>query len=126
MLRLTEEQIRLLSGRHFATVATLMPDGSPHASVVWIDTDGEYIYFNTAAPVKSRNLRRDNRVAITVVNPSNPYEEALAIRGRAELISEGANEFMDELSRKYTGHAFDGFRRGEQRMIVKVTPEHLH
>jgi PPOX class probable F420-dependent enzyme len=124
MGNLTDAQVQLLKAPNFATVATLMPDGSPHATVVWIDTDGEHVFFNTAAPGKSRNLRSDPRVAIAVYDPANPYEP-VTIRGRAELIEEGANEFMDGLSRKYTGHDFDGFRPGERRMIVKVTPEHV-
>jgi len=66
-----------------------MPDGSPEATVVWIETDGKYVYFNTAFPrLKARNLQRDPRVAITVFDPEHPYDEVLAIRGRAELIFE--------------------------------------
>src|ERR1700724_1950467 len=73
VVRLTERQVRIINGRHFATVATVLPDGSPEATVVWIETDGEYVYFNTAFPrLKARNLKRDNRVAITVVDPKPP------------------------------------------------------
>src|SRR3981081_2349905 len=50
MFALTEQQVEILNGRHFATVATVNPDGSPEATVVWIETDGTYIYFNTAFP----------------------------------------------------------------------------
>jgi PPOX class probable F420-dependent enzyme len=125
--RLTAKQVQILNGRHFATVATVMPDGSPQATVVWIETDGEFIYFNTAFPrLKARNLERDNRVAITVVDPARPYRDLLAIRGRAELITDGANEHIDKLARMYTGRRFQGFRPGQTRVIVKVTPEHVH
>jgi PPOX class probable F420-dependent enzyme len=124
--RLTKQQIDLLNEQHFATVATLMPDGSPHATVVWIESDGEFVYFNTAAEVKSRNLRHDNRVSITVFDPSSPYDRVLSIRGVAELVYEGANDHMNQLSQKYTGHLFDGFRPGERRMIVRVTPTNVH
>jgi PPOX class probable F420-dependent enzyme len=127
MVRLTEEQVRILNGKNFATVATVMPDGSPEATVVWIETDGTYIYLNTAFPrLKARNLQRDPRVAITVFDCGNPYDEVLAIRGRAELILEGADEHIDKLSRMYEGKPFKDFRQGQTRVIVKVTPERIH
>ena len=126
MVALTEQQVQILNGRHFATVATVNPDGSPEATVVWIETDGTYIYFNTALPrLKARNLERDPRVAITVFDPKHPYDDVLAIRGRAELIREGADEHIDKLSRMYKGEPFK-FRRGQNRVIVKVTPEQIH
>ena len=124
--KLTKQQVELLNEGHFAVVSTLMPDGSPHATVVWIESDGDFIYFNTAAEVKSRNLRGDKRVAIAVFDPKSPYERVLSISGVAELIHDGANNHMNQLSEKYTGHLFDGFRPGESRMIVKVTPTNVH
>jgi PPOX class probable F420-dependent enzyme len=104
-----------------------MPDGSPEATLVWIETDGEYIYFNTAFPrLKARNLERDPRVAIVVFDPAHPYRDVLAIRGRAELIMEGAREHIEKLARVYTGRAFKGFRQNQTRVIVKMTPERIH
>ena len=127
MVKLTERQVRILNGRHFATVATVNPDCSPEATVIWIETDGQYIYFNTALHrLKARNLLRDNRVAITVFDPTHPYRDALAIRGRVELITEGANEHIEKLARTYTGYRFKGFRPGQTRVTVKVTPERIH
>jgi PPOX class probable F420-dependent enzyme len=126
VVALTKRQVRLLNARHFATVATVMPDGSPEATVVWIETDGKYIYFNTAFPrLKAKNLERDPRVAITVFDPTHPYDDVLAIRGRAELIFEGADAHIDKLSRIYEGKPFS-FRPGQTRVIVKVTPERIH
>lgn len=127
MVRLTADQVRLLNAPYFATVATVMPDGSPEATVVWIESDAEHIYFNTAVHrLKARNLRRDPRIAITVFDPEKPTERALAIRGRAELITEGAYEHADKLSRAYEGKPFRGLGPGEVRVIVKVTPERVH
>ena len=127
MVKLTERQVRILNGRHFATVATVNPDCSPEATVIWIETDGEYIYFNTALHrLKARNLQRDNRVAITVYDPAHPYRDALAITGTAEFITEGANEHIEKLARTYTGYRFKGFKSGQTRVIVKVTPERIH
>jgi PPOX class probable F420-dependent enzyme len=115
-----------LNGNNFATVATVMPDGSPEATLVWIETDGTYIYFNTAMHrLKARNLTRDPRVAIVVYDCSEPYSDVLAIKGRAEMIHEGANEHIDKLSRAYEGKPF-AFRPAEKRVIVKVTPERIH
>jgi PPOX class probable F420-dependent enzyme len=127
VVKLTKKQVQILNARHFATIATVMPDGSPEATVVWIETDGTYIYFNTAFPrLKALNLERDPRVAITVFDPKQPYRDVLAVRGRAELIREGANEHIDKLSRMYTARPFRDFRPGQTRVIVKVTPERIH
>ena len=126
MVALTAEQIQILNRKNFATVATVMPDGSPEATLVWIETDGTYIYFNTAMHrLKARNLKRDPRVAIVVYDCNEPYSEVLAIRGRVEMILEGANDHIDKLSRSYEGKPFD-FRPTETRVIVKVTPERIH
>ena len=119
--------MRVLNGKNFATVATVMPNGSPEATVVWIETDGTYIYFNTAMHrLKARNLQRDPRVAITVIDCEHPYDDVLAIRGTAELILEGANEHIDKLSRMYEDKPFGDWRPGQTRVIVKVTPERIH
>jgi PPOX class probable F420-dependent enzyme len=127
VVALTKRQVRILNDRHFATVATVMPDGSPEATVVWIETDGKYIYFNTAFPrLKARNLERDPRVAITVFDPKHPYKDVLAIRGRAELVLEGAREHIDKLARLYTRRPLKGYRPDQTRVIVKVTPERIH
>ena len=126
MVKLTEQQVRILNGKNFATVATVMPDGSPEATLVWIETDGTFIYFNTAMHrLKARNLKRDPRVSIVVYGCNEPYSDVLAIRGRVEMILEGANEHIDKLSHMYEGKAF-AFRPAETRVIVKVTPERIH
>jgi PPOX class probable F420-dependent enzyme len=126
VVTLTAEQVEILNGKNFATVATVMADGSPEATLVWIETDGTYIYFNTAIHrLKARNLKRDPRVAIVVYDCREPYRDVLAIKGRAELILEGAVEHIDKLSRMYEGKPFD-FRPGETRVIVRVTPDRIH
>ena len=74
MAKLSESALKLLTeGKNVATVATIMPDGSPQSTAVWIDSDGEHVIFNTAeGRVKTENLRRDPRVAITVWDADNP------------------------------------------------------
>jgi PPOX class probable F420-dependent enzyme len=126
MVRLTADQVRLVNGKNFATVATVMADGSPEATLVWIETDGTYIYFNTAMHrLKARNLTRDPRVAIVVYDCNEPYRDVIAIRGTAEMILDGAEHHIDKLSRLYEGKPFP-FRPGETRVIVRVTPERIH
>jgi PPOX class probable F420-dependent enzyme len=127
VLRLTPKQVKLINGLHFATVATVMPDGSPEATLVWIEADANFVYFNTAMHrLKARNLQRDPRVAITVFDAAHGDRDAIAIRGRAELILDGALEHIDRLSKMYTGRHFRKLGPGEVRVIVKVTPERVH
>lgn len=94
----------LLDGANFATLATVMPDGSPQATTMWVDRDGDHIRFNTArGRVKPRNLDRDPRVAVAIFNAEDPYE-AYAIQGRVvETREDGAREHIDLLASKYLG-----------------------
>jgi PPOX class probable F420-dependent enzyme len=117
----------LTEGRNFAAVATLMPDGSPQVSIVWIDSDGKHVIFNTAeGRAKAKNLRRDPRVAVTVINSENPYEQVM-IRGRVvEMTHEGADAHIDRLAKKYLGVDKYPYRGPEeQRVIVKIAPDHI-
>jgi PPOX class probable F420-dependent enzyme len=126
MPRLNPDQIRLLNAPNVATVATVMPDGSPEATVVWIESDADHVYFNTAMHrLKARNLQRDPRVAVSAFDPADPYR-GVSVRGRVELIFEGAREHIDQISRRYTGEAFRGMGPDEVRVTVKITPERVH
>ena len=121
---LTAEQANLFEEPNFATVATANPDGSPQLSIVWIDWDGERVVFNTAAGrVKPRNIERDPRVGVLVVDRSDGYRW-VAVRGRAEMTTEGADEHIDKMARKYSGEGWKG-RPGEQRLLVRLWPEHV-
>ena len=74
MPKLTDIQVKLLRGKCFAAVATLQPDGTPQTSIVWVDTDGEHLIFNTTnARAKGRHLRRDPRVSAAIFDPDDPY-----------------------------------------------------
>ena len=115
---------KLLEGKNFAHLATLMPDGSPQVSAVWVDYDGKHVLVNTAeGRQKPLNLRRDPRVAISIVDQENPYVSA-TIRGRVvELTHDGADAHIDKMAKKYLGQDTYPFRApGEQRLIVKVEP----
>jgi PPOX class probable F420-dependent enzyme len=120
------EARRLLDEPNFAYVATVMPDGSPQTTPVWVERDGDTVVFNTAkGRAKANNLSRDPRVAVTVHDPDHPYVY-LQIRGRAELVEDGAREHIDKLSRKYLGHDYRGMRPGMERLIVRVIPERIY
>lgn len=125
MSKLSADALRLLGeGKNLAIIATIMPDGSPQATAVWVDTDGEHVRFNTAeGRVKTKNLRRDPRVAVAILNADNPYEQ-VTIRGRVvEFVHEGAVEHIDSLARKYVGtDVFTERDPNDQRVIVKISP----
>ena len=103
-MALPELAKQLAEGKNIATIATLMADGSPQASVVWLDTDGELLIFNTAeGRIKPRNLRRDPRVAIAVHNAEQPYQQAMIRGSVVEITAEGADAHIDKLAKKYLG-----------------------
>jgi PPOX class probable F420-dependent enzyme len=121
---LSAEQARLFDEPNFATVATTNPDGSAQLSIVWIDWDGEHVVFNTAAGrVKPRNIERDPRVSVLVIDGKDGYRW-VAVRGRAELTPEGADEHIDRMARKYSGEGWTA-RPGEERLLVRVRVEHV-
>ena len=108
-------------------VATLMPDGSPHVTQVWVNTDGEHIFFNTfEGTQKLRNIRRDPRVAVNVVDPRNAWRLA-HVRGRVEEVTtEGADDHIDALAHKYLGVDSYPFRQpGQVRVKLAIAPEHI-
>jgi PPOX class probable F420-dependent enzyme len=121
---LTDEQARLLLEPNFATVGTVNPDGSPQLSIVWIDWDGEQVLFNTAAGrAKPRNLERDPRVSVLVSDRADGYRW-VGVRGAAKLTTDGADEHIDKLARKYTGKGWQP-KPDEQRLLVRVRPERV-
>lgn len=114
----------MFEGRNFATVATLQPDGQPQTSVVWIRADGDDVLFSTIkGRRKYENMVRDPRLSVLVFDAADPYSYT-EIRGTAEITDDPAAELIEELSQKYTGKPF-GERPGEQRVIVRVRPEHV-
>ncbi len=124
MPRLTPEQGRLFKEPNLATVATIRRDGSPHLTPVWIDWDGENVVFNTAeGRAKPRNIRRNPVVGVQVVDPGDQYRW-VSVSGRAEIVEEGAEEHINELSHRYRGRDYD-YVDGEKRLIVRVTPERV-
>lgn len=118
---------KLFLDPNFAHLATLMPDGSPQVTPVWVDLEGDRILVNTAeGRAKPRNVRHDPRVAISIHSQDNPYSSAF-IRGRVvQVRHEGADELIDKLAKKYIDQARYPWRQpGEQRLVMVIEPEHV-
>ena len=129
MTSFTPTQLKLISEPHIAQLVTLMSDGSPQISPVWVDTDGTNILVNTATVrVKTNNIRRDSRVAIAVFDPENPYSRVVNVTGVVSDIKEsGAMEHIDKLSKQYTGQeTFPGHNEKETRLIVTIKPTRIN
>ena len=121
-----DSHLDLFKKKAFAHMATLMPDGKPQVTPVWVDYDGQNVVINTAeGRQKDRNLQRDGRVALSIIDPENPYRY-LEVRGRVvERTVEGADRHIDAMALKYLGKEKYPFRQpGEVRVIYKVRPEH--
>jgi PPOX class probable F420-dependent enzyme len=113
---------RVFDSTALAHLATVLPDGSPHSVPLWAGTHGDHLVFLTGpGSRKARNLRRDPRVALSLVAADNPFEPII-VRGRVVEWLEGdaAWEIIDQISIKYTGHPYP---RGEERVVGVVEPE---
>lgn len=129
MAQLSEEAGRLFDDPNLLFVATINPDGSPQLTCAWTDRQDGYIRFNTAiGRAKERNLRRDPRVALSVVSRDDVYDK-VDVRGRVVEFIEGeaAEAHIDDLSEKYTGkRPYASRREGERRVTVVVEPERVY
>ena len=124
---ITTEVEQLLLGKNFASLATLMKDGSPHVAPTWIDYDEDMILINTAAGrIKEKNVKSDNRIALSIYDNSNPYN-MVTIRGTVEEITDkNADSHIDKLAKKYLGLDSYPFRNpDEKRMILRIKPERV-
>ncbi|HZS84732.1 MAG TPA: PPOX class F420-dependent oxidoreductase [Stellaceae bacterium] len=108
----------------FASLATVMPDGSPQVTPVWFDYAGGVIRVNTAkGRVKARNMKQGSPVALAIMDPDNPYRH-VQVRGRVARITEdGAPAHIDSLAKKYLGQdKYPYAKPGEVRVIYEITP----
>jgi PPOX class probable F420-dependent enzyme len=121
---LSDEAIEIIEGKNFAYLATSMADGSPHISPVWIDREGEVLLINTVpGRVKQRNVSRDPRVAISMIQEKNPYRH-LFIRGRViDQTKQGALDHINRLAKKYLGKDYPWNDRN--RVILRIKPEYV-
>ena len=122
-----DSHLDLFKKKAFAHLATLMPNGQPQVTPVWVDYNGRHVVINTAeGRQKDKNLQRDGRLALSIIDPDNPYRY-LEVRGRiADRTRVGADDHIDAMAKKYLGQDKYPYRRpGEVRVIYKVQPEHI-
>jgi len=122
--KLTPKAISLIEGKNFAHLATVLADGSPHVAPVWVDHDGDIILINTAVGrVKQRNVTKDPRVSVSIVDQNNPYERTTINGIVKEQTKQGADAHIDKLAKKYTGSdKYQNRQPGEQRIILRIEP----
>ena len=128
MAAIPEKYLDLFQKKAFAQLATLMPDGTPQVSPVWVDYDGKHILINSAkGRVKDINMRRDPRVGLDLQDPENPYRH-LSLRGRVvDITEQGADAHIDKMAKKYLGQDKYPYRSsGEVRVIYKIEPKGAH
>lgn len=127
MSTIPESYRDLFDKKAFAHLATVGSDSTPQVTPVWCDFDGTNVRINTArGRVKDRNLRRNPRVALSIMDPDNPYRY-LQVRGRVvDMTETGADEHIDALTRRYLGQDRYPFRRpGEVRVMITIQPERV-
>jgi PPOX class probable F420-dependent enzyme len=119
-----EKYLDLFQKKAFANLATLMPDGSPQVTPVWVDYDGNHVIVNSArGRQKDKNMQQNAKVALAILDPDNPYRY-LEIRGKVDQITEqGADQHIDKMAKKYMGKDKYPYRReGEVRVLYKILP----
>ena len=122
---LSEKAKALMRRPVLGTLATVATDGAPQISPLWIDLEGGDVVCNTAeGRAKPANIRRDPRVGLCVIDPNDPYN-VVVLRGTvAEITTDGADEHIDALAKKYLGVDEYPMRKpGEQRLKIRIRPE---
>ena len=125
MAKLEEKARKFLDeSPYVGVVTTLREDGSPHATIVWVDVEGDKVSFNTAlGRAKPKHLKHDPRASVLMVDPNNSYRW-VAVSGPAELTEEGADAQIDKLAKKYLGKDEYPWRNPEEtRVKVLIEPE---
>ncbi|MDA1000080.1 MAG: PPOX class F420-dependent oxidoreductase [bacterium] len=126
--KIPESHAALLKSKALIHLATVMKDGSPQVSPIWFSTEGELILLNSAkGRLKDRNMRRQNKVALALVDPDNPFRY-VGIRGTVvEITEEGAEAHIDRLAKKYLGlDTYPHRKAGDVRVIYRIRPDKVH
>ncbi|HEX8008250.1 MAG TPA: PPOX class F420-dependent oxidoreductase [Trebonia sp.] len=119
-IQLSESALKLIDGKNYAVLATVNADGSPQTSVMWVGRDGDDLLFSTVeGRVKHRNMLRDPRVSVTVIDSSDP-ENYVELRGRVSMTPDIGRRFDTQLSWKYDGKDPGEDRPGAVRVVVRV------
>ena len=123
-----DQALELFQKPALVNLATLMPDGTPQVTPVWIDFDGTYLLVNTLkGRQKELNMEKRPKVGLDIVDPTNPWHW-LSVRGRVvEITEEGANVHIDKMAKKYLGQDKYGFHQpGDVRVICKIQPDRVN
>ena len=125
--KLTPKTIRLIEGKNFGFLATLMRDGSPHVTPVWVDYERDAVLINTSVgQTTQRNMKRDPRVSIVIVDQDNPYDRVIILGRVVAQTQEGAEEHVDKLAEKYTGaNKYQRASPTEKRIMIKIQPSRI-
>jgi PPOX class probable F420-dependent enzyme len=119
-----EKYLDLFQKKAFANLATLMPDGSPQVTPVWVDYDGSHVLVNTArGRQKDKNMQKNAKVSMSILDPDNPYRY-IEIRGKVDTVTEqGADAHIDKMAKKYMGKDTYPYRNPKEvRVIYKILP----
>jgi PPOX class probable F420-dependent enzyme len=117
---LNDATLRLLDGKNYAVLATVNPDGGPQTSVIWVGRDGGDVVFSTVeGRVKHRNMVRDPRVSISVIDWGDP-ENYIELRGRVSMTPDVGRQLDTQLSWKYDGKDPGADRPGAVRVVVRL------
>jgi PPOX class probable F420-dependent enzyme len=127
MATLNEKQAALFTDRNWGVIATIREDGSPQATPVWIDYDGENVLVNSArGRTKVNNIERDPRATVTVLPAEDQQSGYVMVSGPAKIVEEGALEHINMLAQKYLGEdKYPYLGPGEQRVIIQIHPERV-
>jgi len=122
-ISLSDATVALVDGKNYAILATINPDGSPQTSVLWVGRDGNDLLFSTVAGrVKHRNMERDPRVSVTVLDSADP-ENYVELRGRVSMTPDVDRALDTRLSWKYDGRDPGEDRPGAVRVVVRMVVE---
>jgi PPOX class probable F420-dependent enzyme len=122
-ISLSDATVALLDGKNYAILATINPDGSPQTSVLWVGRDGNDLLFSTVAGrVKHRNMERDPRVSVSVLDSADP-ENYVELRGRVSMTPDVGRALDTRLSWKYDGRDPGEDRPGAVRVVVRMVVE---
>jgi PPOX class probable F420-dependent enzyme len=114
----------LLQKKAFASLATVMPDGSPQVTPVWFDFNDGTVRVNTAkGRVKASNMKEGSPVALAIMDPDNPYRY-IQVRGRVRrVVEKGADEHINSLAKKYLNQdKYPYAQPGEVRLMYEIEP----
>jgi len=121
-----DETVKSLArGKNFAAFTTLLPGGQPMTHVMWVDADDEHLLINTELHrQKFKNVSKDPRVTVAIIDAANPYRYA-EVRGRVVEVVRGkaARDHVDQLSDKYTGQPYNAAAITSERVVLRIAAD---